>query len=121
MACSGIWETQAEKVVPFILLISIILITFIVMIIFIIAMIPITLIISIFGRFVAISVSDHVWMAYRVWKEKSEAIAQTVDALGYQFLPAIRAGWLTYNRKTYPDREVVEGYAIGQGVLVLDG
>jgi hypothetical protein len=55
-----------------------------------------------------------------VWKEKREAIAQTVDALGDQFLPAIHAGWLTYILKTYPDGEVDEGYAIGQGALVLD-
>ncbi len=61
-----------------------------------------------------LGIADHVR------KVKCETMAQTVDSLGDQLLPAIRAGWPTYIRETYLDGEVDEGYAIGQGALVLD-
>jgi hypothetical protein len=31
-----------------------------------------------------------------VWQDKRAAIAKTVDDLGDQFRPAMRAGWLAY-------------------------
>ncbi len=33
-----------------------------------------------------------------VWQDKRAAIAKTVDDLGDQFRPAMRAGWLSYIR-----------------------
>ena len=33
-----------------------------------------------------------------MWQDKRTAIAQTVDALGDQFRPAMRAGWLLTSR-----------------------
>ena len=38
-----------------------------------------------------------------IWLDKRAAIAQTVDELGDNFKPAIRAGWMAYIRKAYPD------------------
>ena len=44
-----------------------------------------------------LSIADHIWL------DKRTAIAQTVDELGDNFKPAIRAGWMAYIRKAYPD------------------
>ena len=93
----------------------------IILVIFIIFIIPIILIIpSINFFFLFWQVRSHLCIADHLWKEKREAIAQTVDALGDQFLLEIRAALLTYIRKTYPDEEADEVYAIGQGAWVLD-
>ena len=63
---------------------------------------------------VDLGIADHVW------QEKRDAIAKTVDALGDEFKPAMRAGWLAYIRKTYPDGAAAAVDAIGEGTLVLD-
>ena len=44
-----------------------------------------------------LGIADHIWL------DKCAAIAQTVDELGDNFKPAIRAGWMAYIRKAYPD------------------
>jgi hypothetical protein len=64
--------------------------------------------------FIDLGITDHVW------QEKWDAIAKTVDALGDEFQPAMRAGWLAYIRKTYPDGAAAAVDAIGEGTLVLD-
>jgi hypothetical protein len=46
---------------------------------------------------VDLGIADHVW------QEKRDAIAMTVNSLGDEFKPAMRAGWLAYIRKTYPE------------------
>jgi hypothetical protein len=58
--------------------------------------------------------------ADHVWQDKRVAIAKTVDDLGYQFRPAMRAGWLSYIRQAYPDNTApAAGPPVGQGMLVL--
>jgi hypothetical protein len=54
-----------------------------------------------------------------VWQEKRAAIAQTVDALGDQFRPAMRAGWLSYIRTAYPDGAAAMPQTVGEGTLVV--
>ena len=53
-------------------------------------------------------------------QDRRAAIAETVDALGDQFRPAMRAGWLSYIRQAYPANAApVAGPPVGQGLLVL--
>ena len=37
-----------------------------------------------------------------------------------EFKPAMRAGWMAYIRKTYPDGSASGRNAVGQGQLVID-
>ena len=64
---------------------------------------------------VELGIADHIWL------DKREAIAQTVDSLGAEFKPAMRAGWMGYIRKAYPDGADDVLHSIGQEQLVLDG
>ena len=57
-----------------------------------------------------LGIADHIW------QDKRAAIAQTVDELGDNFKPAMRAGWMAYIRKAHPDGRI----AVGQGQLVID-
>ncbi len=43
-------------------------------------------------------------LADHVWQDKRAAIAKTVDDLGDQFRPAMRAGWLSYTPPLLPAR-----------------
>jgi hypothetical protein len=52
-------------------------------------------------------------IAYHVWQEKDAANAATVDALGDEFKPELRAGWLAYIRKTYPDGPAAPAATVG--------
>ena len=61
-----------------------------------------------------LGIADHIW------QDKPAAIAQTVDALGDEFKPAMRAGWMSYIRKVYPDGQADGGHTIGQEPLILD-
>ena len=61
-----------------------------------------------------LGIADHIWLDKRV------GIAQTVNALGDEFKPAMRAGWMAYIRKAYPDGPADGGLAIGQDPLILD-
>ena len=62
---------------------------------------------------VDLGIADHIW------KEKRAAIAKKVDDMGDQFRPAMRAGWLAYITKTYPNDTVTAGSFLGQGELVV--
>jgi hypothetical protein len=65
-------------------------------------------------------VRQDLGLADHVWQDKRAAIAKTVDDLGDQFRPAMRAGWLSYLRQTYPDNGApAAGPPVGQGTLVL--
>ena len=64
---------------------------------------------------VELCIADHIWL------DNCKAIAQTVDALGDEFKPAMREGWMSYIRKKYPNGSADGGHAIGQGPLILDG
>ena len=61
-----------------------------------------------------LGIADHIW------QDKRAAIAQTVDELGDNFKPAMRAGWMAYIRKAYPDGLASGRIAVGQGQLVID-
>ena len=43
-------------------------------------------------------VRQDLGLADHVWQDKRTLIAQSVDNLGDQFRPAMRAGWLSYIR-----------------------
>ena len=46
-------------------------------------------------------------------------ISQSVDKLGDQFRPAMRAGWLSYICRAYPDDGAADaGPIVGEGILV---
>ena len=55
-----------------------------------------------------------------MWQDKRAAIAQTVGALGDQFRPAMRAGWLAYIKNVYPDGVAFVAQSVGQGTLVVN-
>ena len=57
---------------------------------------------------VELGIADHIWL------DKRAAIAHTVDALGVDFKPAMRAG-----RKIYRDGPADGGQAIRQEPLIL--
>ena len=59
-------------------------------------------------------------LADHIWQDKRAAIAQTVDELGDNFKPAVRAGWMAYIRKAYPNGSASGRIALGQGQLVID-
>ena len=61
-----------------------------------------------------LGIADHIWL------DKRAGIAQTVDELGDNFKPAMRAGWMAYIRKAYPDGSASGRIAVGQGQLVID-
>ena len=44
---------------------------------------------------------------------------RTHDSMDDQFHPAMRAGWLSYIRNTYPDGVATAGPAVGQGTLIV--
>ena len=52
--------------------------------------------------------------------DKRTLIAQSVDNLGDQFRPAMRAGWLSYIRRAYPEDSAADaGPVVGEGILVV--
>ena len=58
-------------------------------------------------------------LADHVWQDKMTLIAQSVDKLGDQFRPAMRAGWLSYICRAYPDDGAADaGPIVGEGILV---
>ena len=61
-----------------------------------------------------LGIADHIW------QDKRAAIAQTVDELGDNFKPAVRAGWMAYISKAYPNGSASGRIAVGQGQLVID-
>ena len=63
---------------------------------------------------IELGIADHIWMDTRA------AIAQSVNELGDEFKPAMRAGWMAYVRKAYPEGSASRRIAVGQAPLVLD-
>ena len=51
-----------------------------------------------------LQVYQDLGLADHVWQDKRTMITQSVDNLGDQFRPAMRAGWLSYIHTTYPQR-----------------
>ena len=67
-------------------------------------------------------VRQDLGLADHVWQDKRTLIAQSVDDLGDQFRPAMRAGWLSYIRRAYlEDGAAVAGTAVGEGTFVVPG
>jgi hypothetical protein len=65
-------------------------------------------------------VRQDLGIADHVWQDKRAAIAKTVDDLGDQFRPAMRAGWLAYIRTACPDDAApAAGPPVGQGIFVV--
>ena len=67
-------------------------------------------------------VRQDLGLAEHVWQDKRTLIAQSVDNLGDQFRPAMRAGWLSYIRRVYREEDGVAevGLVVGEGALVVD-
>ena len=68
-------------------------------------------------------VRQDLGLADHVWQDKRALIAQSVDNLGDQFRPAMRAGWLSYISRAYPedrDNAADAGPVVGEGILVVD-
>ncbi len=61
-------------------------------------------------------VHQDLGLADHVWQDKRAAIAKTVDDLGDQFRPAMRAGWLT---SVTDNATPAAGPPVMQGTLVL--
>jgi hypothetical protein len=54
------------------------------------------------------------------WQDKRTMIAQSVDNLGDQFRPAMRAGWLSYIRRADPEDAADDaGPVVGEGIFVV--
>ena len=67
-----------------------------------------------------VQVRQDLGLADHVWQDKRALIAQSVDNLGDQFRPAMRAGWLTYIRRAYPaDSAEDPGPVVGEDMLVV--
>ena len=65
-------------------------------------------------------VRQDLGIADHVWQEKRTLIAQSVDNLGDQFRPAIRAGWLSYIRRVYPHDGAPDAcLVVGEGTFVV--
>ena len=55
-----------------------------------------------------------------MWQDKRTLIAQSVDNLGDQFRPAMRAGWLSYIRRAYQEDAAIDaGPIVGEGIFVV--
>jgi hypothetical protein len=65
-------------------------------------------------------VRQELGLADHVWHDKRTLIAPSVDNLGDQFHPAMRTGWRSYIRRTYPE-DALDGVgpAVGENILVL--
>jgi hypothetical protein len=67
-----------------------------------------------------LQVSKDLVLADHVWQDKRTLIAQSVDNLGDQFRPAMRAGWLSYIRRAYPEDGAADaGPVVGEVILVV--
>jgi hypothetical protein len=59
-----------------------------------------------------LQVRQDLGLADHVWQDKRTLIAQSVDNLGDQVLPAMRAGWLSYIRRAYPEDNAADAFDI---------
>ena len=65
-------------------------------------------------------VRQDLGLADHVWQDKRTLIAHSVDNLGDEFRPAMRAGWLSYIRRAYPgDGAADAGPVVGEGTFVV--
>ncbi len=65
-------------------------------------------------------VRQDLGLADHAWQDRRATIDQTVDSLGDQFHPAMRAGWLSYIQQAYSaDAQAQAGLLVQQGMLVL--
>ena len=65
-------------------------------------------------------VRQDLGLADHVWQDKRTLIAQSVDNLGDQFRPAMRADWLSYIRRAYPEDAAIDaGPIVGEGIFVV--
>ncbi len=58
-----------------------------------------------------------LWIADHAWQKKHDAVVKTVDVLGDECKPAVRADWLAYIYKTYPDGAAAVVDAMGEDTL----
>mmetsp|Transcript_42169 Transcript_42169/g.88148 ORF Transcript_42169/g.88148 Transcript_42169/m.88148 type:complete len:130 (-) Transcript_42169:85-474(-) len=68
-------------------------------------------------------VRQDIGLADHVWQDKKTLIAQYIDNLGDQFRPAMRTGWLSYIRTSYPE-DAADGACpavVGEEMLVVPG
>ena len=67
-----------------------------------------------------LQVCQDLGLADHVWQDKRTLIAQSVDKLGDQFRPAMRAGWLSCIHCAYPeDAADKSGPVVGEGIFVV--
>ena len=55
-----------------------------------------------------------------MWQDKRAEIAQTFEAVGDQFRPPLRTGWLKYIQTAYYVGPVSAASSTGQGTLVVN-
>ncbi len=111
-------ESENIKLIILIIrIIFIILVILVILIVFIFIIILIILIILVMSFHSSLSTSG---LRITSGRRNGMPSPKTVDALGDEFEPAMRAGWLAYIRKTYPDGAAAAVDAIGEGTLVLD-
>ncbi len=64
-----------------------------------------------------LQVRQDLGLADHVWQDKRTIIAQSVDNLGDQFRPAMRAGLLSYIRRAYPEDAADDACpVVGEGI-----
>ena len=67
-----------------------------------------------------LQVRQDLGLADHVWQDKRTMIAQSVDNLGDQFRPAMRAGWLSYISRAYPEDAAGSSRpVVGEGIFVV--
>ena len=67
-----------------------------------------------------LQVRQDLGLADHLWQDKRTLIAQSVDKLGDQFRPAMRAGRLSYICSAYPeDAADNSGPVVGEGIFVV--
>ena len=67
-----------------------------------------------------LQVRQDLGLADHVWQDKRTLIAQSVDKLGDQFRPAMRAGWRSFIRSAYPENDAIDSCpVVGEGIFVV--
>ena len=69
-----------------------------------------------------LQVRQDLGLADHVWSNKKKSIAETIDNLGDEFRPAMRAGWLSYIRRVYRGEEGAADVdlIVGEDTLVVE-
>ena len=76
---------------------------------------------KLYHLYVLLQVRQDLGLADHVWSDKRKSIAQSVDNLGDQIRPAMRAGWLSYIRRVYREEEGAAdvGLVVGEDTFVV--